>query len=71
LLVGDFYVAEPYRGSGLADDLLSRAAQRAREAGCRDVELNVDVDNERALAFYEKQGFEPRRYRMSVGAEEL
>lgn len=71
LLIGDFYVAEPYRGTGLARDLLDRAVERAAEAGCPEVELNVDADNERALAFYEKVGFEPRRYRMCAAAEEL
>ena len=31
----------------------------------------ADVDNERALAFYEKLGFEPRRHRMRVPVDEL
>ena len=66
LLVGDFYVREDYRGSGLARELMEQAATRAREADCGALELNVDVDNDRALAFYEKMGFEPRRYRMHL-----
>lgn len=71
LVVGDFYVAEAYRGTGLADDLLARASERARELGCGELALDVDVDNERALAFYEKYGFQPRRYRMRVAVEDL
>jgi ribosomal protein S18 acetylase RimI-like enzyme len=71
LVVGDLYVAEPHRGSGLAGRLLDRAAEQAREAGCGEVVLSVDVDNERALGFYEKAGFEPFRHRMVIDAGEL
>jgi ribosomal protein S18 acetylase RimI-like enzyme len=71
LVVGDIYVAEPYRGGGLATALMERAGQRAREAGCAEVGLDVDVDHERALAFYERLGFEPLRHRMTLDAAEL
>lgn len=70
LIVGDIYVREPYRGTGLADDLLERAAERARAVGCGELALEVDVDNERAIAFYEKRGFETDRRRMSVAVED-
>ncbi|MFB6296163.1 MAG: GNAT family N-acetyltransferase [Halobacteriales archaeon] len=71
LVVGDIYVREPYRGTGLADDLIARAAERAREAGCGELALDVDVDNERAIAFYEKLGFDPYRRRLLVGVDDL
>lgn len=71
LVVGDFYVAADHRGSGLARRLLDRAVQQAREAGCGEVVLSVDVDNERALGFYEKVGFEPFRHRMVADVGEL
>ncbi|MEF8905601.1 MAG: GNAT family N-acetyltransferase, partial [Haloarculaceae archaeon] len=71
LVVGDIYVGEPYRGTGLARRLIDRAAERAREAGCSEVVLDVDVDNERAIGFYEGVGFETYRYRMSVAVDEL
>lgn len=71
LVVCDIFVRAPYRGEGLADDLMARVAERAREAGCGEVVLDVDVDNERALAFYERHGFEPFRHRLSVAAEDL
>ncbi|MEF8790569.1 MAG: GNAT family N-acetyltransferase [Haloarculaceae archaeon] len=71
LVVGDIYVGEPYRGTGLARRLIDRAAERAREAGCSEVVLDVDVDNERAIGFYEGVGFETDRYRMSVAVDEL
>jgi ribosomal protein S18 acetylase RimI-like enzyme len=71
LVVGDIYVREPYRGTGLARRLLDRAAGRAREADCPELALDVDVDNGRAVGFYETVGFEPRRSRMSVATDEL
>lgn len=71
LIVGDIYVREPYRGTGLARDLIDRAAERAREAGCANLTLDVDVDNERAVAFYEKLGFETHRRRMTVVVDDL
>ena len=65
LVVGDIYVNESYRGSGLADRLLERAAADAREQDCGELRLDVDVDNERAAAFYEKRGFEPYRKQLT------
>lgn len=64
VVVCDIYVREPYRGTGLARDLVERAETRADEANCSELVLSVDVDNERALAFYEKCGFEPLRRRL-------
>lgn len=71
LVIGDFYVAELYRGERLADQLVGRALQFAREDGCEQLALEVDVDNERALAYYEKLGFEVGKYRMRVPVEEI
>ena len=65
LVVGEVYVTEPYRGTGLADRLMERAAADAREQDCGELRLDVDVDNERAMAFYEKQGFEPYREQLT------
>lgn len=71
LLVCDFYVVEAYRGRGLAGDLLARAVERAREEGCPELALEVDVDNERALAFYEKVGFGTARMEMHAAVEDV
>ena len=71
LVVGDIYIREPYRGTGLARDLIDRAVERAREAGCPELTLTVDSDNERATAFYEKLGFETYRRQMKVRADGL
>jgi len=69
LVIGDLFVREGYRGTGLARDLVGRATERAREADCDELALDVHVDNDRAIAFYEKLGFEPRRHRMRVPVE--
>ncbi|WP_345780929.1 GNAT family N-acetyltransferase [Halosolutus gelatinilyticus] len=71
VVVGDIYVREPYRGTGLARDLIDRAADRARDAGCAELALDVDADNERAVAFYRKLGFEPARRRMRVAVDDV
>jgi ribosomal protein S18 acetylase RimI-like enzyme len=71
LKIGDFYVRESQRGAGLARDLLERAVEYAREADIPELSLDVDADNERALAFYEKVGFEPHRHYMTAAVEEL
>jgi Acetyltransferases len=71
LVIGDFYVAPDYRGSGLADKLVARAAQAGRESGCSELALNVDVDNKRARAYYERLGFETARHRLRVPVSEL
>lgn len=65
LVVGDIYVADTYRGTGLADRLVERAVADAREQDCGELRLDVDVDNDRALAFYEKRGFEPYRKQLT------
>lgn len=71
IMVGELYVVEAYRGDGLADELMAHAVERARVEGCDEVTLNVDVSNERAIAYYEKVGFEPFRRQLLVDADEL
>ncbi|UTF54859.1 GNAT family N-acetyltransferase [Natronosalvus rutilus] len=64
LVICDIYIKEPYRGTTLARELIERAKRRARASGCPELTLEVDVENERARAFYEKLGFEPSRHTM-------
>lgn len=71
LLIGDIYVREQYRGTGLARDLIDRAAERAREIGCAELTLDVNVDNEHATAFYKKLDFTTYRRQMVVGVDKL
>jgi ribosomal protein S18 acetylase RimI-like enzyme len=65
LVVGDIYVDESYRETGLAERLMERAEEDAREQDCGELRLDVDVDNERAAAFYEKRGFGPHRKQLT------
>jgi ribosomal-protein-alanine N-acetyltransferase len=51
-------VAPLYRRHGLAGQMMQCIEQQALEAGCDSMELHVSVDNEGAIAFYERQGYE-------------
>ncbi|MFF1384407.1 GNAT family N-acetyltransferase [Arthrobacter sp. NPDC058288] len=52
------YVAGPYRGTGLADELLGRSVEAATgELDSGLLQLGVHEDNARALAFYTRHGF--------------
>lgn len=42
---------------GIGSSLIGRSIQTARASGCSCVELDVDVDNPRAQALYERLGF--------------
>ncbi|MEZ0113420.1 GNAT superfamily N-acetyltransferase [Catenulispora sp. EB89] len=55
-LVGRLFVAVDARRGGLASDLLSHAAQAARDEGRRAV-LEVDANAAGAVAFYERAGW--------------
>lgn len=50
-------VARALRSSGLGRLLITDAVERARERGCRMVQLTTDKQRPRALAFYESLGF--------------
>ncbi len=50
-------VTASVRGKGGAGELLFKAVERGREAGCERVVLEVRVGNDRARRFYEKHGF--------------
>ncbi|MDV7348650.1 GNAT family N-acetyltransferase [Halorubrum distributum] len=70
LVIGEIYVAAPYRGTGLADRFVERAVTDAEEHGCEQLRLDVDVDNERAMAFYERTGFEAYRKQMTMEVDQ-
>jgi GNAT superfamily N-acetyltransferase len=60
-VVNEIFVREPHRGTGVADDLMEAALAVAREqeTPLERVVLDVDPDNERARAFYDRWEFEP------------
>lgn len=51
------YVEDMWRGCGLADTLLARACEWADSVGQRVVQLYVTASNERAIRFYQNEGF--------------
>ncbi|BDH46881.1 blasticidin S-acetyltransferase [Salmonella enterica subsp. enterica serovar Choleraesuis] len=51
-----FWVSESRRGSGLGRELIARAENEARAAGCRYAQ--VDTFSFQAPVFYQKQGYE-------------
>ncbi|QZP37594.1 GNAT family N-acetyltransferase [Halobaculum magnesiiphilum] len=59
-VLNEVYVRPEYRGTGVADDLMEAALSTAREQDLPldRMVLDVDRENERAQAFYERYGFE-------------
>jgi ribosomal protein S18 acetylase RimI-like enzyme len=51
-------VLRDFRHRGLGPELLGRVLEAAREEGIERVELEVFASNERAIALYERTGFE-------------
>ena len=56
-LVEDVFVEASARGRGVARALVELATERARERGCRRMELDTSEANEAALALYHGFGF--------------
>jgi len=53
----DLFVEGDARGAGLGRALVEASFDRARERGCKRIELDVNADNEAAIALYEACGF--------------
>jgi GNAT superfamily N-acetyltransferase len=56
-LVEDVFVVEEARGQGLGRVLMEGVVARARERGCRRMELDTNERNAAAIALYESFGF--------------
>lgn len=55
--VFSMYVQPHHRGVGVADDLIDACKNFVRDGGQRVLYLDVVEDNDRAFAFYCRQGF--------------
>ncbi|KAG9144304.1 hypothetical protein Leryth_016953 [Lithospermum erythrorhizon] len=47
----------PYRGKGIATELVTRSIKVMMESGCEEVTLEAEVTNKGALALYGRLGF--------------
>lgn len=56
--IGPFFVTRNYQGSAAAKVLMSGVIEEAKSNGIAQLELFVDTENHRAVAFYNRQGFE-------------
>jgi GNAT superfamily N-acetyltransferase len=56
-LIEGVRVARDHRGTGLGTRLFEWAIQRARDRGCRMVQLTTDKSRPDAMRFYEALGF--------------
>jgi GNAT superfamily N-acetyltransferase len=56
-LLGQIYVAAPYRGSSVATDLMVASEQAMASEGIAIAELHCVVGNHRARRFYERMGW--------------
>ncbi|KAG6579067.1 N-alpha-acetyltransferase MAK3, partial [Cucurbita argyrosperma subsp. sororia] len=50
-------VIKPYRGKGIATELVTRSIKAMMESGCDEVTLEAEVTNKGALALYGRLGF--------------
>jgi ribosomal protein S18 acetylase RimI-like enzyme len=55
-------VKKEYRGKGIGEALMNAVVENARIEGRDRVELDVEGDNESAIAFYKKKGFEVKEW---------
>jgi ribosomal protein S18 acetylase RimI-like enzyme len=66
-LLEDLFVRAEARGSGIGRALLELGIERARERGCRRIELDVNDANDPALALYRSVGFDNHDARYGGG----
>jgi ribosomal protein S18 acetylase RimI-like enzyme len=51
---------EEMTGRGIGTPLVEAALQSVADAGCAEVSVRTEADNDRALTFYRQRGFEER-----------
>ncbi len=65
--IHDLAVAVSYRGCGIGRRMLDRIEEKARDAGCCKVTLEVQENNARARHVYEQSGFAQAVYGDTAG----
>jgi len=55
--IGPFFVTQSHQGTGAATALMAGVIKEAKDSGVSQLELFVDTENQRAIAFYKRQGF--------------
>jgi ribosomal protein S18 acetylase RimI-like enzyme len=60
-VLNEIFLAPAQRGTGVADELMAAglSVARAQSLPLERIILDVDEENERARAFYDRHGFEP------------
>ncbi|HEV7897726.1 MAG TPA: GNAT family N-acetyltransferase [Planosporangium sp.] len=61
------YVRPEYRGAGVGAALVAQFFEWARRRGAKRATVTAYAANDRALAFYTRNGFTPRSVQMEVG----
>jgi RimJ/RimL family protein N-acetyltransferase len=56
--IGPFFVSQKYQGTDAAAVMMADIIGEAKVSGVAQLELCVDTENLRAIAFYKKHGFE-------------
>ena len=55
--IGALVVTEEVRGKGVGQLLIEEALEQARAMNCSSLDTSTEIDNHKAIAFYEKLGF--------------
>ncbi len=71
LNIHDVYVADGYRGQGIATRMMQYAEALARELGCCKLTLEVLSENQAAKKSYRASGYEPYRLDENFGQAEF
>jgi len=56
--ITELVVSKEHRGKGVGRRLVEEAKMLARSLDCAELDVSVEVDNEKAVGFYQKLGFE-------------
>lgn len=66
--ITELIVTKEAQGKGIGQMLVEESKRLARTMGCEEIDVSVEVDNEKAKGFYEKLGFTKKHadYGMSL-----